>query len=380
MNAMTLNAEKIRSRQGGDAFLIVTVILLAGIGLAVLFSATYGYAGRIFNNPFYFLGKQSLFIVIGAVVCVICSRVKIDYLKEKVKPLTLTALFIQLLPFLPLIGMEKNGAHRWINLGFTTIQPSEFLKPVLVLYLAYIFAKKAEKSHDLRDGLLPPLLLTVASVGLTLLQNDFSTAILIALIAFSVFWVADVPGKFVFRLLTVAIPLAIFFVITSEYRLQRIITFLFPDYDRHGIAYQVNGSLRAIGSGGFWGKGLGLGTRKVTSVPEIQADFVFAAFAEEAGFAGVLAFIALWVAFAYRAFRAAFKALDSFSYCLGVGLASALILQTLINMGVAVGAIPATGVPMPFFSSGGSSLISTFVSCGLLINLSRNRPDDPAYI
>jgi cell division protein FtsW len=204
------------------------------------------------------------------------------------------------------------------------------------------------------------------------LQNDFSTTIIVGMAAATVFWIAGSPLSFFLGLGAAAAPLAALSVLTSDFRLRRILAFLFPSYEPHGQGYQVLGSLRAIRAGGFFGKGLGLGTLKLSSVPEVQSDFVFAAWVEETGFVGVLAFYALWAFLAWRAFTNAFAEEDGFRSYLGFGLTTLLVAEALVNVAVAAGVVPATGLALPFFSAGGSSLISTAAICGLLYNLSRS--------
>ena len=185
------------------------------------------------------------------------------------------------------------------------------------------------------------------------------------------FWAAGAPVSFFLGLGAAAAPLAALSVLTSDFRLRRILAFLFPAYEPHGQGYQVLGSLKAIRSGGFLGKGIGLGTMKLASVPEVQSDFVFAAWAEETGFLGVVLFFLLWAAFAWRALRTAFAEEDGFRSFLGVGMASLLLFEVVVNVGVAGGLVPATGIALPFFSAGGTSLLSTACACGILCNLSR---------
>lgn len=225
--------------------------------------------------------------------------------------------------------------------------------------------------YDGSASLLAPFLLVCLACLLIYLQNDFSTAVVAALVSLVVFWAAGAPYTFFIGICAATAPLAALSVLTSDFRLKRILAFLFPTYEPHGQGYQILGSIRAIRAGGFFGKGIGLGTVKLASVPEVQSDFVFAAWAEETGFIGVLAFFALWAFMAWRAFRIAFSEPDAFRSYLAFGLAALLLVEVLINVAVAVGAVPATGMALPFFSAGGSALISTAGTCGLLYNLSR---------
>jgi cell division protein FtsW len=350
---------------------LATLVLLAGTGLATLWSSSSGFALSLGKPASYFLTKQLLFYIPAVAVFAFLAFLPLESLRAKVGPLTLIGLASLLLPFLPGLGENRNGASRWVDLGFTTLQPSEFWKPISIVYLAHILDRRREAK-----GLGPfvlPFVLAGAGCLLIFLQNNLSTAVIAGLVAVALFWVAGAPAAFFFGLAGVALPLAALSVLTSEFRLRRILTFLVPAYAPHGQSYQVLGSLRAIRSGGFFGKGVGLGTLKLGSVPEVQSDFIFAAWSEEMGLVGVIAFFAVWVFFCYSAYRRAFEEEDGFRSYLGFGLTTLLGLEVLVNVSVASGLLPATGIALPFFSAGGSSLIATGAVAGLLVNLSRPR-------
>ena len=359
-------------RVGGDPALLGALALIVGVGLASLYSASYGYAMSLGKAPSYFVGRQLLWLLPSVAIFVAGAFVSLDYLSRMMGVLVLGSMMLLLLPFLPVIGITKNGASRWFGFAGQMFQPSELFKPVLVLYLAHILSKKAERLGDVVNGVIPPLLVAASGVVIVLLQNDFSTALLLGVLAVIMFWVADVPVVFFAALASVGVPLVSLSVLTSDYRLRRVLGFVAPSFDPADLSYQVNGSIRAIRAGGLWGKGLGQGTLKLRSIPEVQSDFVFAAWVEESGFAGVLAFATLWTFFLWRAFKAAFGAPDPFRRHLAFGLSCYLAIQTLINVMVASGAAPATGIPLPFFSSGGSSLVSVALAAGLLFNVSRS--------
>ena len=364
--------ERPLSRAGGDTVMLALLFLLGGIGLANLYSASYGFAMSIEKIPGYFAFRQLLWCVPALVVFALCSIVSLDFIKQNIGFLTLGALLLLLLPFVPVLGITKNGASRWFGFAGLMFQPSELFKPVIILYLAHILSKKADRLADVVNGVIPPLLVAVAGVGIVLLQNDFSSALLIGILAVIMFWIAQVPLVFFAALGSVGIPLVSLTVLTSDYRLRRVLAYLAPKYDPADLSYQVNASLRAIRAGGWWGKGLGQGTLKIRSIPEVQSDFVFAAWAEETGFAGVVLFAGLWVLFIQRAFATAFKASDSYRSHLVFGMTCYLAIQTLLNVMVVSGVAPATGIPLPLFSSGGSSLLSVAAAGGFIYNVSRN--------
>jgi len=358
----------LRDSGGGlDKSLVGAFCALALIGLAALWSASSGYALSIGKSPHYFALRQMLFLALSSGIFAVAATVPFSSLRKWIGAITIGALVFLALPLVPGLGDSRNGASRWIDLGFITIQPSELWKTVMVLYLAHILDKRKDEVQESEGALLAPSLIVLAGCGLIFMQNDFSTAVLTAVAALVVYFVAKVRLRFFAAVFSIVAPLAAIMVATSEYRLKRIIGFLVPGYDPHGISYQVQGSIKAIGSGGLFGKGLGLGTRKLASIPEVQSDFVFAAFVEECGFLGVLVVFALWAFIAYKVYRAA-KGRDDFAGYAAIGLLFLLCMQVLTNVAVVSGFVPATGVALPFFSAGGSSLMATSLACGLLCN------------
>jgi cell division protein FtsW len=360
-------------RPGMDLVLSATVFLIAGTGFAALWSASTGYAISLERPSWWFAQRQFLFYLPAAGLFAFMAMVRLESLRKHVGLVTLLALAFLFLPFLPLIGEHRNGASRWIDLGFTTLQPSEFWKPVSIVYLAHILDKRNEGIDKGRGGLVGPFFLVGAGVLVIYLQNDFSTAVIALLAGAAVFWIAGAPFAAFAGIGAAGLSLGALVVLTSDFRLRRILTFLFPTWEPHGQGYQILGSLRAVREGGWLGKGLGLGTLKIASIPEVQSDFVFASWTEETGFLGVFVFFALWTVLAFRAFGNAFVERDGFRSLLGFGLGFLLCFQVLINTAVAAGVVPATGIALPFFSAGGSSLIASSAIAGLLVNLGRTK-------
>jgi cell division protein FtsW len=270
----------------------------------------------------------------------------------------------------PVIGVTKNGASRWIHIGSWTYQPSELVKLVLPLYLAHIFDKRKDNLHSFA-GILPPVIVTVVFFVLIYLQNNFSMAVFIALNALVLFFLAGVKTSYFIGTAVMIVPISLLLILTKEHRLRRVLSFIWPDWEPLGSGYQVRSSLATIRSGGFWGKGIGQGTRKIASVPEIQSDFIFASYAEEAGFIGIILFVVLIAVFMQRTFDCALKTADTFKRLLAIGLGTMILSQSLVNIAVVSGTIPATGIPLPFFSAGGSSLTTTLVMAGLIANIGK---------
>jgi len=358
-----------------DHLLIACILLLTGIGLVTLYSASYAFADRFFGNSLYFISRQVVLAAFGFVLLFIVSHAKLELIREWILPVVIGSMILCVLTFVPGIGVMKNGATRWIRLGTSTYQPSELVKLVLPFYLAHIFDKKADRLDSFSAGVLPPTMITVIFFVLIYMQNNFSTAFFILFNALVIFYLAGLKLRYFFAAALIFLPLSVFFVLTREHRLRRFLSFLWPEYDPQGAGYQVKASITTISSGGFWGKGIGQGTRKIASVPEIHSDFVFAAFAEEGGFLAVALIFVLVALFAFAVYRGALKSKTLFGKLLGFGLGTTILSQILLNTAVVIGALPATGIPLPFFSAGGSSLATTLVMCGLLVNNSREALD-----
>ncbi len=340
---------------------------LAVIGFVSMWSASAGYAIRTDRGADYFALRQALFLLPAIGVFVIASRIPLDRLRFLAGPLAFASLLSLLLPFIPGIGVEINGARRWINLYVTNFQPSELWKPISLIYAAHILDKKNLAIRKSAGEAIFPFMIIILACLIIYLQDDFSTSMLALVAGLSVFWFAGTPIRFFAGTIILAVPAAFLMVASSEYRLIRVLGFIIPDYDPHGMNYQVHNSIRAIMSGGLWGKGIGLGTRKLSSIPEIQSDFVFAAFGEEMGLLGVVAIFGCWVFLVVAVIRA-MKGREGFRYLLAMGLLCLLSLQFLVNLGVVSGFLPATGIALPFFSAGGSSMLSTALAGGLILN------------
>jgi cell division protein FtsW len=353
-----------------DHLLIAVVILLTGIGLVTLYSASYAFGERFFGDGLYFFSRQLILGILGILLFFVALRIPLRVLRKCIIPLVFGTLLMCLLTFIPGIGVMKNGAARWIHIGSYTYQPSELVKLVLPLYLAHIFTKKADKIRNFSSGILPPVLVTLLFFFLIYLQNNFSTALFIAINALFVFFFVGVQFRYFIGAGVILGPLSALLIFTKEHRLRRLISFIWPEWEPLGAGYQVHSSILTIESGGFWGKGIGQGIRKISSVPEVHSDFIFSSYAEEAGLIGILLFFLLFGFFAARGYRAALRTDDNFARLLAFGLVTTICSQMLLNVAVVSGLLPATGIPLPFFSAGGSSLATTLLIAGLIVNIS----------
>jgi len=348
-----------------------SVILLLGTGLVTLYSASYSFASRFFRDGNYFIIRQLIFGMAGVLLFFIFSRVSLTVLRKFIMPLVIITAILCALTLFPGIGVERYGASRWIEIGSFSYQPSEMVKFVLPLYLAHLLDKKANNFDNFYSGVLPPILVTGLFFGLIYVQNNFSTAVFITFNAMIIFFIAGIPSRYFFAAVAMILPVSALLVFTKEHRVRRLVSFIRPEWDPLGAGFQVNASRDAIISGGLWGKGIGEGTRKIASIPEIHSDFIFSSFVEETGFIGILLFFALFTVFAVLGYRAALKSETMFGRLLAAGLTTMITSQALLNMAVVSGALPATGIPLPFFSAGGSSLATTLVCAGLISNVAR---------
>jgi cell division protein FtsW len=370
-------AEKPEYRPRGNQTLMACVFFLTGLGLVILYSASYGFGVISQGDGLYYISRQLRPALTGLILFFAVFRIKPESLRKIMLPLVIGTMILCLLPFFPGIGVTKNGASRWIGIGPLEYQPSELVKLVLPLYLAHIFDKKQDSIGFFASGVLPPILVTAIFFIIIYRQNNLSTAVFIALNALFIFFLAGVKLRYFFAAVVMMLPLTSLMILTREHRLRRVISFFWPNWEPQGAGYQVRSSLLTIMSGGLLGKGLGQGTRKIASVPEVHSDFIFSAFAEESGFIGVLFLFALFAFFAWQGYRAGLKAPTVYRKLLAWGIVTMIVSQALLNVAVVSGSLPATGIPLPFFSHGGSSLATTLLMAGLVVNVSRR---DPALI
>jgi cell division protein FtsW len=360
------------SDQGFDRPLFIAVLLLLAFGLVMVYSASAVMAAQRLHEPTYFLVRQVIYGVVGLIVMLVTSRIDYHFYRKLIYPFLGLSVVGLVLCHTPL-GLTINGAARWIDLGPLTIQPSEFVKVALVLWLSYSLAKKSLKIKSFSIGFLPHLLIPGAVILLCLLQPDFGTAVVIAVLAFSLLFVAGAKLGYIMAAGIVAAPIAYLLVAGSEYRLKRLLTFLDPLSTRFGDGYQLSQSLFGFGAGGLTGVGLGDGLQKFLFLPEAHNDFIVSIIAEELGVIGVWAMILLFAIVVARGVRIGVRAKDEFGTYLAIGLTILVGVQVLFNLGVAMGLLPTKGLNLPFVSFGGSALVVSLFAVGVLLNISRER-------
>jgi len=367
--------EKIKGKNS-DFLLVLIVVLLIGVGVTVLFSASYSHAEKLGKESGFFLFKQLSWILIGCLAAFLMSYTPLEMLKKAIPWILLLALVLSLLTFIPFIGEPISGARRWIFFFGQSLQPSEFVKFALVLYLAHILSRKKKSISEPAGQILPPLIVVLTFVVIIYFQNDFSTAFFILFIALSLFFIANIRPIFFILFCSLIVPVCAVLIFTKVYWVKKLMVFLNPEIDPSGTGWQIIQARSALVQGGLFGRGLGKGIKKLGSLPEAHTDFIFAIVGEEMGLIGVLFVITLFILFCYRGYLITWKCRDPFKYYLSFGITSLIFIQAILNMSVVVGLIPATGIPLPFFSLGGSSIFISLVLVGLLINISRSFPDD----
>jgi len=360
-----LRSRRPSKRMNPTSFiLIVVTLILAAFGLLMIFEASAISALRTFDDKFHFLRNQGMWAGIGMVAMSVVS--KIDYRRYySMSIFMLGAVIISLIMvFLPGVGVKVSGAHRWINLGFFSFQPTSLAKLVLVIYLAAWFTHK-EKSR-----LVSFLLLLFIVLGLIILEPDLGTAIIIGSIAVVLYFLSGAPLVQFLALLPMGIVSVLLLGLSSPYRYKRLLTFLNPNSDPLGSSYHVQQLLLGFGSGGWFGVGLGRSRQKFSYLPEAMTDSIFSIVGEETGFLGASLVLLLYLTLIVLAFKIAVNAPTRFGQLLAAGIASWIAIQTIINLGAAVALLPLTGVPLMLLSYGGSSLLVTFLGIGVLLNIS----------
>lgn len=356
-----------------DTLLFAAVASLVAIGLVMIFSASSAQAYADHRDTAYYVKHQAIYLIVGLALAFLAY--KIDYRKLKaVAPYALILCILALVAVLvPHVGVVVNGARRWIGAGMISLQPSEFAKLGLVLYLSAALATRGDRITSLSKGLFP-LCIPVVIIAMTILMEpDMGTASLVVFTAFAMFFAAGARIEHLSLILLVTVPPVVLTILTSPYKRARIFAFINPWKDAQNTGFHIVQSLLALGSGGFFGVGLGESRAKFFYLPEQYTDFIFSVLGEELGVVGTLGVIVLFIVFVYRGIRIAIAAPDRFGFFLASGCTAMIAIQAFVNIGVVTSSWPVTGVPLPFISFGGSSLIVSLVAVALIINVGRYR-------
>jgi len=351
----------------------LTAILLS-LGLIMVLSASSVYAYNLYDNSFYIVIRQGLFALLGLAGFVIVLRMPLSRLRMLIRPALIAVVVIVLLTFTPL-GLEINGNRNWLPLfAGVNIQPSEFAKLALVLWIADLYARRYKYLGTPRYILTPMLPVGGAVAALVVAQDDLGTALVLFAVIAGMLWVAGLPWRYTWFLVLVLGVVSVFFIATAPHRVTRLLSFLDPTADPEGAGHQSIKAMMAFARGGFWGVGLGGSRQKWGALPEAHNDFILAVIGEELGLFGTLVVLGLFGALGYVGFRIAVRSRDRFARYAAAGITIWLLSQTIVNIGMVLGLLPVIGIPLPLISYGGSSLFATLVALGVLANCATTEP------
>lgn len=351
-----------------DYSLLILTIILVLFGLVMMYSASGIYADQRYHNPFYFVRRQVLWLAIGIPCMLVLSRTDYNHLRRLNWPI-LIATVAGLAA--ALFSSPVAGARRWIRLGPVGFQPAEFAKLAMILFLADYLDRKNSKLDSPIHGLIAPWSILLTILGLIALEPDLGTPTLMGGVAILIFYIGGAKMRYLVGAVACAIPVLAYELLKYSYRRRRMLQFLHPWSNAQGAGYQLVQSMIAVGSGGWFGKGLGSSELKLMYLPAPHTDFIFPIVAEELGLAGSVTLLVLFSAFLIRGMQAARKAPNLFGILLASGITLMVALQAYFNIAMSIGLLPTKGVPLPFFSFGGSSLLTTLIGVGVLLNISK---------
>ena len=354
-----------------DIPLLVAVIFISIFGIIMIYSSSSVWALYKFEDSFKYVKNQTLFFIIGLFLMYYISKININFYKNKSNLILGLCFILLVLVLIPGIGVVRNGARSWFGIGSFGIQPSEAAKIGLIIFVSKYLSNNKKEIKNIKQGVLPILAIILLFFGLIMLEPDFGTGMVMTLTLIVMLFVSGVKMSFFVKIGVLGLLGITGLIIIAPYRLERIISFINPWSDPLGTGFQIIQSLYAIGPGGLLGMGFLNSRQKQFYLPEPQTDFIFSIISEEFGFLGVLIVCSFFVFIFYRIMKISLKQTDLFAKYLSFGLSFGLILQAMLNLMVVVGLIPVTGVTLPFLSYGGSSLLVSMASIGIVLNISR---------
>lgn len=356
-----------------DKILFFSVIILSVFGLIMIYSASSIWSEYKFQDSFHYVKFQAIFLLVGIILMLVMSRIDYKIYYEKANLILLICFILLILVLIPGIGSVRNGSRSWFGIGSLGIQPSEAAKLALIVFTSKYLSNSNKFLKSYKKGVFPILGITLLFFGLIMLQPDLGTGMILVVSIVSLLFIAGVNMKFFFGMGIIGLVGIIILIIIAPYRMDRITSFIDPWSDALGTGFQIIQSLYAIGPGGLLGTGFLQSVQKHFYLPEPQTDFIFSIIAEEFGVAGAFIVVGLFSIILWRGIKIATNAKDAFSKYLSFGMIFQMIFQALMNLMVVIGMIPVTGVTLPFLSYGGSSLLISMVSIGILLNISRDQ-------
>ena len=353
-----------------DKWLLATVAALSAFGLVMVFSSSEVQGYIDYGNASYYFQHQILWLAVGGAAGLLALGFDYHRLRTLAPLLAAVTVVLLIIVLVPHIGVVRNGARRWFGFGSFTFQPAEIAKIATIVYLARWLEKSGERVRTVRQGLVPFLVMLGVIVGLVLLEKDLGTSLILAVIAIAMFLVAGARWTHLAGVGALAVAALGVLIKLEPYRYSRMLSYLNPWSDSLNTGFQGVQSVLALGSGGIFGVGLGNSIQKYQWLPEAHTDFIFAIIGEELGLIGTMLVLGLFCLFAYRGYRAALRAPDTFGLLLATGITTWLIFQAFVNIAAVTLTLPTTGIPLPFISFGGSSLSVSLAAVGLLLNIS----------
>lgn len=352
-----------------DYILIGAIIILSVFGLTMVYTSSYTLGELDYNDGLHFFKRQLIFFIIGLVVMFISSFVSLKFV-GKISPwLILISIILLGLVLTPQFGEIRNGSRRWVDLGLV-FQPSEIVKIFMVIYFAKFYSQRKDSFDSFVRGVMPPLIIFAIIAGLIIFQPDLGTTIHLLAICGAIIIFSGVKLRHILGLMAVGVSMAGLLAISDSYRLERITAFRRPFEDLQDTGYQLASSYVSIADGGLFGSGLGNSVQKLGYLPEAHTDFIMSVILEELGVIGMTVVVACYIVILFRGIKIANEAYNDYYRLLAIGITFQIIVQAVINLGAMSGLMPITGIPLPFVSYGGTSLVIMMVASGLLINVS----------
>ena len=355
-----------------DIILFLSVIILSIFGIIIIYSASSIWSNYKFHDSFHYLKQQLLFFIIGIILMYYISKIDYKLYYKYSNKILLVCIILLILVLIPGIGKIRNGSRSWFGIASFGIQPSEFAKIGLIIFTSKYLENSNRYLKDYKKGVFPILFVLLIFFGLIMLQPDLGTSLVLAVSIISLLFIAGVDMKFFFIMGIIGLIGVVILIIIAPYRMDRITSFINPWKDPLGTGFQIIQSLYAVGPGGLLGNGFLNSIQKHFYLPEPQTDFIFSIISEEFGVLGVFIVVSLFSIILYRSIKISLNTKDLFSKYLSFGMIFQIIFQTLMNLMVVIGMIPVTGVTLPFLSYGGSSLLVSMASIGIILNISRN--------
>lgn len=352
-----------------DRLLIISMLMLVAVGVVMVYSTSYIVAMKRFGDEYFFVKKHLTYAVAGMILFIAATKIPYETWRKLAYPALIGAAVLLIFIYIPGMGFTAGGARRWVRIGPVSFQPSEPAKLAVIIFLAYSLAAKYEKIKTFSVGFLPNILLPGLVILLILGEPDLGTSITVALLVLLMMFVAGVRTRYIAGMGLIALPFVWLVINNFAYMMNRILIFIDPWKDPEGRGFQMVQSFLAFGNGGFNGVGLGEGKQKLFFLPEAHTDFILSVIGEELGLLGVGFVMSFYALFLYCGVKIAMKATDLHGRYLALGLTFMVVLQAAINMAVVMGLLPPKGLPLPFISYGGTSLVVNMLAVGILLNI-----------